>query len=128
MSTEEGRPKAVSILFRNAQGQVFAVSRKTDHADLGLPGGSVEDGESWADAAIRETQEEVGVRITRMRLVFDHPCRVHYAYTFEVDAYEGELVSVEGAWVGWVDPAKLLEPHCSFREYNRALFEHLGMI
>lgn len=129
MSTEEtNRPKSVSVLFFNDRGEVLAVSRLHDHDDLGLPGGKVEDGESYEDAAARETLEEVGVKILRMRDVFDHPCRVTYAHTFQVDAFEGEPRSVEGAWVGWVPPARLLEPNCSFREYNVELFKALNLI
>jgi 8-oxo-dGTP pyrophosphatase MutT (NUDIX family) len=128
MSTESERPKAVSILFVNGNGEVLAVSRKNDHADLGLPGGSVEPGETFDEAAVRETLEEVGVKILKMRDVFDHPCRVHYAHTFLAIEHEGEPRSMEGAWVGWVKPEALLEPHCSFREYNRALFEALDML
>lgn len=126
MSTD--RPRAVTILFINSSKEVLAVSRKNDHADIGLPGGSVEEGESFADAAIRETMEEVGVKITSMRDVFDHPCRVHYAHTFQVDTYQGDPQALEGAWVGWVKPEALLAEHCSFRVYNRALFEALGLI
>jgi len=128
MSTDAARPRATTTLFVNSLGQVLGVSRKDNHDDLGLPGGKVEEGESFAEGAIRETLEEIGVRILRMRDVFDHPCRVHYAHTFQVDEWDGEPTSKEGAWVGWVYPARLLEPNCSFREYNRALFEHLGML
>ena len=34
----------------------------------------------------------------------------------------------EGAKVVWVEPARLLEPSCSFRDYNRALFKHIGVL
>jgi 8-oxo-dGTP pyrophosphatase MutT (NUDIX family) len=118
---------SVSVLFIK-DGLILALSRKSDHADLGLVGGSVEEGESFAEAAIRETLEEVGVRVTRMREVFDHPCREHKSITFRVDEYEGEPRSMEGAAMLWVEPQKLLEPHCSFRKYNEALFKHLEII
>ena len=114
-------------MFLNERGEVLAVSRKDNHDDLGLPGGKVEDGETFEEGAIRETFEEIGVRILRMRHVFDHPCRVHYAHTFQVDEWEGTPVSKEGAWVGWVPVARLLESSCSFREYNEALFRALSL-
>lgn len=117
----------VAVLFHR-DGLVLAVSRKTDHTDLGLPGGAVEAGEGFEEAALRETYEEIGVRIVRMRQVFDHPDSGRSARTFRVDEFEGEPKSMEGAWVGWVAPERLLEPHCSFREYNRALFAALGIL
>jgi mutator protein MutT len=120
------RPRAATVLILNERKEVLAVSRKDDHNDLGLPGGKVEPGETFEQAAIREAWEEVGIQIEKMRDVFDHPCRVHHAHTFLVEEWTGLVHSSEGAWVGWVPPARLLEG--SFAEYNRALFEHLGML
>lgn len=120
------RPRSAIVLIMR-DGLVLAVSRKNDHKDLGLPGGSVEPGETYEAAAIRETFEEVGVQITQMMEVFDHPCRTHQAKTFKVGAFVGEPRSMEGAAVLWVRPEQLLAPHCSFRVYNLALFQHLGL-
>lgn len=126
MSSSTDRSRVVAVLIFNERKEVLAVSRKTDHNDLGLPGGKVELGETFAQAAVRETWEEVGIQINKMRDVFDHPDGVRDARTFLVEEWAGMAVSVEGAWVGWVPPARLLEG--SFSEYNRALFKHLGML
>lgn len=54
---------AAGILFRSKDGRVLLVRRSAegDHAgEWGIPGGKVEDGETAAQAAIREAGEEVG--------------------------------------------------------------------
>jgi 8-oxo-dGTP diphosphatase len=122
------RPRAAVALFVNDRGEVLAVSRKDNHADLGLVGGKVDPGETFDRAVIRETEEEVGIRIISMELVFDWPDREFEAKTFRILKWEGEPTSKEAAVTMWVAPQKLLEPHCSFREYNRVLFEKLHMI
>lgn len=122
----------VALIFKN--GQVLACSRKDNHADLGLPGGKIEPTDDGPEAAIRrEVEEETTVILQKMAPCFDHldrvegserrPCRC-----FLVTEWTGEPKSVEGAWVGWVPMERLLEPSCSFHEYNRALFKALGLL
>jgi ADP-ribose pyrophosphatase YjhB (NUDIX family) len=81
------------------------------------------------EAALRETREEIGVEALKMHRVFCHPCLAgREVVTFQVAEYEGTPRPMEGAAVDWVYPAVLLKPHCSFREYNTALFRHLGIL
>ena len=112
---------------------VLAISRKNNHEDLGLPGGKIDPGETPEQALARECLEEIGVRLKQFGPIFDHldriegnerrPCRC-----FAVSTWEGDPESKEGAKVVWVEPARLLEPSCSFRDYNRALFKHIGVL
>lgn len=124
----------VALFLREEDNYVLAISRKTDHNDLGLIGGRIEEKDATPeDAAIREAEEEANVTITKMVFIFDHldrvegdepkPCRC-----FKVLAFEGTPVSLEGAWLGWVPIERLLESSCTFRDYNRALFTAIGLL
>lgn len=56
------RPICAGILFVN-RGKVFLIHR-TDRDEWEGPGGHIEDGETPAEAAIRETEEETGIRVS----------------------------------------------------------------
>lgn len=120
----------VGLLMQD--GLVLAVSRKTDHEDLGLPGGKIDPGEAALDALDRELREEVGTGVLSAETVFEDLDRVEGAVrkpcrTYRVTSWVGVPQSREGAWVGWVPPSRLLEPSCSFRDYNRRLFDAIGL-
>ena len=71
---------SVSVAIRNAGGRVL-LARHIEGNRWLLPGGSVEPGETPADAAVREAWEETGliVRLTRLVGVFGGPHYVvHY--------------------------------------------------
>lgn len=47
------------VLLRDASGRILLI-RRAQEDTWGIPGGGVEPGESWADAAVRECREETG--------------------------------------------------------------------
>ncbi|GAA4207500.1 NUDIX hydrolase [Actinocatenispora rupis] len=112
---EEARPPiAAAIIVQD--GQVLMVQRRVKEGSLSwqFPAGQVESGESGADAAVRETQEEVGLTVEAVQELGQrvHPatkrtmvyvaCRAVSGTARLVD--DDELVAVE-----WCDRPKLTE-------------------
>ena len=112
------------------EGRVLSVSRKNDPHDLGLPGGSVErdQNETPEAAAARELLEETGLVAEDLRLVFERQDGEHFVQTFRVMKWSGTISTKETGVVAWAPPWKILEKACkSFRDYNRQLFDHIGL-
>lgn len=102
--------------------------RRADDGTWGLPGGGVELGETWSQAAVRECQEETGwlVRIVRLFGVFSDPNTQAHIYQggrsvqFMSVVFLAELVeqigksSEESAEVGFFQlddlPLKIFQP------------------
>ena len=62
-------PKASVVLLSNGD-KILAVSRKNDPNDFGLVGGKVDKGETFRQAAIRETLEETNFDIFNLKPIF----------------------------------------------------------
>ena len=123
---KDGAPthEAACVLIIANDGKILAVSRKTNPDDFGMPGGKVDPGETPAEAAARELQEETGLTATNLRQVFadfDGDCT---CYTF-VGQISGEIDTDESGVIRWVDPEVMLRG--SFGDYNRKLFAVVGL-
>jgi len=107
-------------------GRVLVVHRPK-YDDWTFPKGKLEDGESWEDAALREVEEETGLRCT----LGEHVGSTHYPFrdgvkevryfrmTSDGDAHAQNEVDE----VRWVPPAEA-EALLSY-DYDRALAKSL---
>lgn len=116
----------VSILIIQDD-KVLAVARRNNSNDYGLPGGKVDEGETPAQAIIRECREETGLTLTSVQHVFTRFCGSDLAQTF-IGKWEGVPSSQPGEpECKWVDFDTLLSSP-SFGEYNKKLFQAMGLI
>ena len=113
----------IGILILNPEGKILIGKRKGSHAPYySIPGGSLETGETFEAAAIREAVEETGLTIYDPQVInvtnnLDtfREFGIHYvSITMLVRDYEGtpqvlEPDKCEG-W-DWYDPTDLPEPH-----------------
>lgn len=119
---------AVGLFWDN--GAVLAIQRPGQpETDLGLIGGKVEDGEDPKVTLTREVFEEVGITVEKAEPMFDRFVAPNEAVRcFRVTQWSGEARSMEGTWVGWVPPAQMVTPACTFRRYNRAVLQAFGIL
>lgn len=123
---------SVNVAVTDDDGRLLVI-RRTDNGNWALPGGGIDVGESLADAAVREVEEETGIRCQVIGLVgiYTNPRHViHYTSNDEVRqefsivltarAIDGDPTpSDESLSVEWVPPRRLLEDyamHPSMRE------------
>lgn len=121
---------AVCVLITDKDKNILSVSRKDNHNDWGLPGGKLEDNESFLDAAIRETLEETGYSISIIDplnyfesidneyLVRTYKARIVYDLKLFVSEEETGLVSFRNKF-------DLLKG--SFSEYNFNCFRYFKL-
>ena len=97
------------------QGRILMVEEENFHT---FPGGGVNPGESFEDAAVREAFEEAGAIVKLERLLFtetilEGDCQYFLAYLEEL------LPSPEGRIVRWVNV--LEQPWCEDKQIKPAL-------
>lgn len=130
----EPRQAALSLVTRPHDGRVLAISRGRDTRDWGIPGGSMEPGETPELTARRELFEETGVEAgpaAQAECVYSAKSRRSHAFVF---VYYGNLwvprrlysEPFEG-FVEWLDPFDLLAPGCTYREFTSRLFSAVGI-
>lgn len=120
------REASVMLIINN--GLILGVSRRDDKTKFGLPGGKVEDNESHAQAAIRETFEETGVRVVFCVEVFRREevtpdGEMFYTYCYYASSWEGEPKDSEEGIVEWLTTEELIGDRGAFPDYNKKMLE-----
>jgi 8-oxo-dGTP pyrophosphatase MutT (NUDIX family) len=112
------------VVLINEEGLILGVSRKNNHNDFGLVGGSMDpiDGNDPVKTAIRECKEETGLDITDLKLVFAIHKGGNMGFTY-LAKYSGEINHNEPHVVKWVPFQTLVRG--SFGRYNQLVAESL---
>lgn len=129
---------AVCAVIVNPEGKFLSVSRKDNHAKIGLPGGKVDSGENVQGALKRELQEETGLTIQDSVEVFSKDCgdsskgeTVYHTVAFFCKAV-GKIQTQESGVVSWVRKEDLIRDsqgaYTVFGQYNEELFQRLDSL
>ena len=109
--------KSVGQIIRDGE-KIVLIERKNYPESYALPAGHVDADINFADAAIRESQEEVGVTILENKMVFrediDNPCKReggshHLWEVYDAVKWNGELkASSDAKSYLWADTDALI--------------------
>ena len=113
----------IGVIIENEEGKILVGKRIGSHAPFySIPGGHLENGETFEEAAIKEVFEETGLSILQPRVIgisnnLDtyHLEGKHYiSINMHTNQFTGEVINKEvdkcEAWL-WVDPDHLPKPH-----------------
>lgn len=123
LKLETDEPYSVVGLIR--QGTKFlAIGRKDAKNHYSLPGGKIDPGETSYQALVRELKEELGIDVLDAQPIFyDFDDQGKKCILYEILAYEGELVSLEGPEIKLLEASDLINKKiCPYWKYNRNFF------
>ncbi|MCU0347812.1 MAG: NUDIX domain-containing protein [Saprospiraceae bacterium] len=124
------RPKlGVGVIIQNAANEILVGKRKGNHAPFySIPGGHLELGETFEEAAIKEVYEETGLRIKNPKVfcvtnnlrTYQNEGRHYISVCLFTNAYSGELRVMETdkceSWE-WVALDKVPQPQFDASEF-----------
>ena len=116
----------VAVVIRD--GKYLAVSRKDNPTALGFSGGKREKNETPEECALRELEEETGLKgeIDCLILSRIDETSGRYSNAYLIKNVTGEISTGESGVVAWVDEQTLLDG--PFGKYNKVTFERLREI
>ena len=101
-------------ILHDSSGRILITERLCDGPFDGLwefPGGKITDGESSAQALIRELAEELGIEVATsqpfMELQHEYPDRIVDIEFFLVTSWSGMPAGLEGQGLRWLRPSDL---------------------
>ncbi|MFZ6036191.1 MAG: nucleotide triphosphate diphosphatase NUDT15 [Patescibacteria group bacterium] len=135
ISTDKNRPRVgLGVIIVNAEGNILVGKRIGSHAPYySIPGGHLDMGETFEQAAIREVREETGMDISQPRVIAItnnletyRESGLHYiSVVLQAGSHRGEPVIREpekcSEW-RWVDPRQLPQPHFDASRMGVACF------
>jgi len=98
------RQRAGIILIRDDQVALIERHRAGLHYFI-FPGGGMDDGESAEEAAIREAEEELGIKVEIKQKIAEIQFKVNRQYYILVNWMDGEFGTGTGDEYGGYDPA-----------------------
>jgi len=110
-------------------GNVLAVSRKTDHQDFGLPGGKVDYTDySLESAMAREILEETGIEVNMdsSSVIFAMHRNGYMGFTYIITEWNGEIYTEEPHVVKWTTFNEIING--SFGIWNSLVADSLESI
>lgn len=113
---------AVCVLILNKDKSKFlSVSLKEDHTDFNLPGGKVEQNETFEEAAIREVKEETGLDVYNLNYLHKDLDLDYEVLTYYTLSYQGIVNTLENHVVKWL-PLYDLTKSKKWPDYNSMVY------
>lgn len=135
MSESQVVKVGVGIIIENERGEILVGKRQGSHAPYySIPGGSLEPGETFEQAAVRECQEETGLQISNPIVInitnnlqtFEE-FGIHFVsvnlYTTDFNGSPKVMEPEKCKGWEWVNPNQLPQPHFEASEKAIACFQ-----
>lgn len=111
--------KAACVFILNNSGQILLLKRAANDCWMagkwGLPGGKLDKGEQFEQAAIRESKEETGLSICEPKLVHILKNTKYDVKYFTVGSWFGKIIldPVEHSDYQWIAPRDINPDECT---------------